>query len=272
MALQLGKASPTHLANDMTLLLNKIERRLGLIPLTPHLPEYLNKEAWANVIETDTLVTFSRYFPNRFRMAINDKTCDKKRDESNVVWYYIKDEVTHGVPILGITDIDWTDTSARNSGLATGVGNGYYAYDIPCIEGTLESIVALQMNADFSSLYNRQIYIDFEYPNRFALKGLGNISYDLNQFIVNVLTQHVSLNTISPTYGEILESLAMSDIAGFLYMNLRYYDGLETVYVNLDLKLSELQEVYNRRENIIEEIKNSYVSAANEYQPMIMSI
>jgi hypothetical protein len=28
-------------ANDMTLLLNKIERRLGLTPIVPNLPEYL---------------------------------------------------------------------------------------------------------------------------------------------------------------------------------------------------------------------------------------
>ena len=57
------------MANDMTLLLNKLERRLGLIPLTKHLPEEYNKEAWANLIQTDTLVTFSRYFPNKVKLS-----------------------------------------------------------------------------------------------------------------------------------------------------------------------------------------------------------
>ena len=35
------------MANDMTDLLNKIEKRLGLTMLVKHLPEELNKGAWA---------------------------------------------------------------------------------------------------------------------------------------------------------------------------------------------------------------------------------
>ena len=55
-------------------------------------------------------------------------------------------------------------------------------------------------------------------------------------------------------------------------MNLRYYDNLETIYVNIDLKLSELQEQANKRDNIIEDIKNSYVSASNSNIPYIWTV
>ena len=47
-------------------------------------------------------------------------------------------------------------------------------------------------------------------------------------------------------------------------MNLRYYDGLETAYVNLDLKLSELQSEADKREGIIDILKESAVSMAND--------
>ena len=57
------------LANDMSALLTKIERRLGLVPLEPHLPENMQKSAWADIIMQDTIVTFSRYFPNQFKMV-----------------------------------------------------------------------------------------------------------------------------------------------------------------------------------------------------------
>ena len=60
------------------------------------------------------------------------------------------------------------------------------------------------------------------------------------------------------------EDLAKADIANFLYMNLRYYDGLETAYVNLDLKLSELQSEADKREGIIDVLKESAVSMAND--------
>lgn len=260
------------LSNDMTLLLNKCENRLGLAPLVPHLPEWANKEKWGQIVMTDTIVTFSRYYPNRLRMIINDTTVDKKMVD-NTMWYYIKDEVLQGAKLLGIMDIDWMDYTTNNSSLgATSMGGGYYYPSFACPTATFENILALQMNADMSSLYNRGLYIDFEYPNRFALKGMGNTNYDLNSFTVILLVQHSSLSTISPTMMETFESLAFADIANFLALNLRYFDGLETVFVNVDLKLSELQDVANKRTDIIEKLENSYVSTSNKNIPYIWTV
>ena len=174
----------TTLNNDMTLLLNKLERRMGLTPLIPHLPEGIQKSDWANVIMSDTIVEFSRYFPNRLKMVINDTTCYKKK-ENNVMWYYIKDEVLQG----------------------------------------------LQMAADFASLYNRGIYIDFEYPNRFALKGLGNVNYDLSSFIVVLLVEHMSLATISPTKMTLFEDLAMADVAMLFVHLAMFVDSRRSCFV-----------------------------------------
>ena len=260
-------------ANDMTLLLNKIERRLGLAPLVPNLPDHLKKEKWADVIKEDTMVTFSRYYPNDLRMVINDETCEKKRDESGTVWYYIKEEVLQGVKLLGIMDIDWQDHTTANSSLgATSIGGGYYYPSFACPVETFNSVVALQGLADIASLYNRGIYIDFEYPNRFCLRGLGNTNYDLEQFVIKLLVQHESLITISPTKMEAFEALAQADVANFLYMNLRYYDGLETTYLNIDLKLSELNDAANKRDNIIDLLKESYVSTSNDNIPYIWTV
>ena len=149
------------LANDMSALLTKIERRLGLTPLLPNLPDYCNKDSWAKIIEDDTLVTFSRYYPNRFKMVINDETTYKKKDDNGVVWYYIKDEILHGTKLLGMLDIDWLDNTAENASLgATSLGGGYYYPSFACPAATFESIIALQTNADFASLYNRGLYIE----------------------------------------------------------------------------------------------------------------
>ena len=123
-----------------------------------------------------------------------------------------------------------------------------------------------------ASLYNRGIYIQFDYPNRFCLRGLGNTNYDLEKFVVKLLVEHKSLITISPTKMETFESLATADVANFLYMNLRYYDGLETTYLNIDLKLSELNDAANKREQIIEYLKDSYVSTSNDNIPYIWTV
>lgn len=262
------------LANDMTALLDKIERRLGLIPLSSHLPEGMQKSDWAKIITEDTLVEFSRFFPNRFKMIINDDTCDKKLDpDTNTMWYYIKDEILQGCKLLGVMDIDWTDTSSANSSLTNGsIGTYYYPSGMPCPVATFESILALQSAADFASLYNRGIVIDFQYPNRFCLKGIGNTNYDLSQFIVILLVEHKSINTISPTMMSIFEQLAQSDVARYLYMNLRYYDNLETAYINIDLKLSELQDEAQKRDTIIEKLDEAHVTPSNSNTPYIWTV
>ena len=257
------------LANDMSTLLGKIERRLGLAPLVPHLPEFVSKEKWAEVIMEDTIVTFSRFYPNKFPFVVDETTCDKKV-ENGTTYYYIKDEILQGVKLLGLMDIDWTDHTAKNSSLgSTSLGGGYFYPSFGCPEATFGSMLTLQMQADVSSLYNRGLFLDFQYPNRFSVKGLGNTNYDLKSFVINLLVEHCSLSTISPTMMNTFEELAQADIAKFLYMNLRYYDGFETAYVNIDLKLSELNDEANKRENIIDKIENSYVSTSNSNIPYI---
>lgn len=103
--------------NNMSALINKIERRLGTKPL--NLPEEISKDKWANVVETDTLITFSRYLPRQWNYMIDPKSHPKKDG------YYLIDEeqIGPGVQILGIRDISWQDftqdslTYQQNMGL-----------------------------------------------------------------------------------------------------------------------------------------------------------
>lgn len=260
------------LANDMSALLKKITNRLGLLPLIPHLPNFVSQEKWCDVIMEDTMETFSRFYPNRFRLVVDETTCDKK-EVDGTTWYYIKDEILQGVKLLGVMDIDWMDHTAKNAGVgATSLGGGYYYPNYMCPAASFESIMSLQMSADFASLYNRNLLIDFQYPNRFCLKGMGNTDYDPKSFVINVLVQHCSLSTISPTKMEVFEELAQADIANFLFMNLRYYDGFETAYVNIDLKLSELQDEANKRKDVVDKLQESYVSTSNDNIPYIMTV
>jgi hypothetical protein len=71
---------------------------------------------------------------------------------------------------------------------------------------------------------------------------------------------------------ETFEALAQADVANFLFMNLRYFDNLDTIFVNVDMKLSDIEQQANRRAEIIDEIKQSYVSASNDNIPYIMTV
>lgn len=257
-------------SNDITDLVNKIERRLGMLALTPHLPKELGKDAWANVIKTDTLKTFSRYFPRKILFVINSQTCNKIT-ENKRTWYVIKDEYLGGQKLLGAYDLSWDDLSSNNISLGQTAGYGYYIPNYGGVDSTYEAFIAQQLSADVASMYNNQMYVDFQYPNRVRIVRAGGVDVNLNEYAIYLLVEHSDLSTISPTKMEIFEQLAQADIANFLYMNLRYVDNLETIYINIDLKLNELNQQGDRRQEILDKIEQSYVSAANDNIPYIMT-
>lgn len=259
-------------ANNFTDLVNKIERRLGLIPLTPHLPEQLNKSHWvSDVIKPDTMVTFSRYFPLKVKFVANDTTCNiVKNPQNNSLEFIIKDEYLGGAKLLGAVDIDWSDTSTNNIGISTN-SYGFYVPNFGGMDATYNAFMANQMSADIASMYNNNIFVDFEYPNKLKFSRAGNINVELRSYAVWLLVEHSNLQTISPTKMETFEALAQADIARYLYMNLRYFDQLDTIYINIDLKLSELEQEAGKRDQIIDDLKNSYVSASNDAIPLLMS-
>ena len=78
--------------------------------------------------------------------------------------------------------------------------------------------------------------------------------------------------TISPTMMETFEKLAQSDVATMLYQQLKFYDGAETVFANLDLKLDDLRNWAEKREDIIRELDEAHVSTANEFSSLIMTV
>lgn len=248
-------------ANQMSMLLDKIERRLGTRQL--NLPDYLQKKEWANIIIQDTLTTFSRYFPNKIRYKVTRS--QKKGD------YYLIDEdlLPDGVIILGVRDLSWDNLTPDNPYIC---GGEYSAFDVFATQYSLDDLAMAQMASNMTSLFNNGLYLDFVPPNKIRIQScLGN-EVNIGNFNIDLLIKHAdNLNTISPTQMETFEELAKADIAMFLYNELKYYEGLETVFSQIDIKLSELQDAASRREDIVQSLKDSYVSAANDNQPLMFT-
>lgn len=251
--------------NRMTDLVNKIERRLGTAPL--NLPAELTKDKWAtSVIEPDTLTTFSRYFPHMIKITLNPE--DKKNG------YYLLDRhVPEGWEILGVKDIIWSDVSNGTVGIQQ--YTGYGIYNILGRSMDMDSIMLAQQYADISSLFNSTIMVDFVPPNmvKIELAMAGNADNLMEYITLGVFVKHpANLMTIAPTKMETFEALATADVATFLYEYLKHYDGIETVYANIDLKLSSLESQSQKRQEIVEFIKENYVNPANDNQPIMFTV
>lgn len=255
-------------ANDMTRLVNKIENRLGIKML--NLPDDICKDKWPEeVIANDTLVTFSRYFPRQFNYLVTPGTHPRKNG------WYILDESIVGpdIKILGVKDINWSDFG--QDALTYHQNMGWGTYDYLMQSYGVEDVALAQMRADHMSLFNNGIFIEFEPPNKFRLQSAtgADMGRSIGKFHIVILLEHrKDLTTISPTQMETFEDLAQADVARFLYRYLIHYDQLELVYSQIDLKLSELETEASKRDDIINTIKEGYVTAANANQPYLITV
>ena len=248
----------------MTKLLNKIERRLGTAQLS--LPEYLQKDKWASeVICNDTLDTFSRYLPHKIPYVIGPE--NKKGP-----YYLIDESICESVTILGAGDINWREWSHHYPGLMYG---GVNSYDMMTSGVDFETFADVQMMADHVSAFSNGIYVEFFPPNRIKLNIVIASSFLTNfqRIPIELYVKHAdNLKTIPPTQMETFERLAIADVATFIYEQLKMYDQLETVYANVDLKLASLEEKARERQQIVDELQQNFVSAANRNQPIMLTV
>lgn len=254
--------------NKMNLLLNKIERRLGTKPL--FLPEEVAKDTWVEeIIEPDTLMTFSRYFPYMVRIKLDPKNSLKKDG-----YYIINTDVVGGQEILGVKDLGWDELANENS-MVSQAGIGMYDYLSAYNNYSCDDVMLLQARADITSMFNNSIFVDFKEPNRVRLQSVtnGNITDSLGVIPLDLLVCHPSnLMTISPTKMEVFENLATADVASTLVPYLKHYDNLETVFANVNYGLDTMEQWAGRREEFVNELKESYVGAANESAPLMYCV
>lgn len=255
--------------NKMNNLLNKIERRLGTKPLM--LPSDISKDRWVeDVIVPDTLLTFSRYFPHMVRVQI-DTNSNSKKDG----YYIINTDMLGGAEILGVKDIAWDVYGREDGGMAQQSGIGYYDYMSAYNNYSMDDVMLLQARADMTSIFNNSIFVDFRFPNMVRLQSAthGDITGGLGTIPLDIFVVHPSnLSTIPPTQMELMENLATSDVASYLVAYLQHYDGLETVFAGVDLKLSYIENWAGRRDDYINTLKEGYVNPANTNQPIMYCV
>lgn len=252
--------------NKQTSLVNKIERRLGTAML--NLPDALNKDAWMDkVISNETLDTFSRYFPHKMTYYLT-------RDRRKGPYYLIDENLCASQEILGVGDINWHLLSKCTP--AFGFGSGFLStFDMFTTGLNIEDIAMQQQLVDHASIYKCGIYVEYEPPNMIRLES--NLSNNMLEMLKSIpITLYIkhskNLMTIEPTKMELFEQLATCDVAIFVYQNIKYFDQVQTAFAETDLKLDVLQDWMNKREEIVNKLEESYVTAANRNQPIIVSI
>ena len=252
-----------HNNNQMTIILNRIERQLGLSVLP--LPDGLKKDDWARIIIEDTIPVFSQYFPYEV-ITLIDPTLSKDG------YAFIDQNLPEGARILGVRDISWE--SYRSDPRVDRYGMSVYSQDFLSREYAVDDIALTVTGNDLMSLFQNGIFIEFLYPNKIKLTSVNGFPVSqYRPFPLKILIEHLpNLSSLSPTYMETFIKLAKCDIALAIWNVLKYYDNMDTSYATLALQLDTLQENANARSDVIRELEEAHVTTANEHQPIMMTV
>jgi hypothetical protein len=173
-----------------------------------------------------------------------------------------------GLTLISIADINWAQFSHYATGeMSLGVG----IYDYVGNNFSLDDVGLLQMRADHTSVFCNTIFLQVQRPNRVRFQTVNN--RDITKFIsiipVDIMVKNYDdLSTISPGMSEDFDDLACCDIALFLYNQLKFFDGIETVFTNVDLHMDELRDWAGKRADVIQRLRDNNVSASSNYNFM----
>lgn len=255
----------------MSVLLNKIEMKLGTKAI--NLPSDIAKNTWGDPetgpISLMTIPDFSHLYPAKITVSL-DNAAKKGR-------YYILDEcvgISEGTKIIGVRDVNW-EGYENNASNVLNQGYGMYSLyqDNYSVEDMMMQGAVNNLMSAFSTA--NSIFVDFKEPNLICLKSVtgADISRYAVQYPVDIFIEHpLNLSTIPVSQMYWFTKLALCDVASYLYEYLKYYDGIQTLFADVDLKLDSIKSIADERESVYQTLDDQHVSAANANQPLMFTI
>lgn len=262
--------------NNISRIIDKISNRLGIELLMDKLPRNIDKYKWVDIIQNEVLDLYSRAYPHLIKYDFNPTRDYNPKTGTYTVNKEFLDKSS--IVLLGVKGFskEQRSTGLFPSGLIYDryANNNLYPDCCSGYNGGIDTSLNLSMAMTQMSYFKDPLIVDFYPPNSFRIT---NIDYTdmLNNRIVEIelLTIHPkSLFTLSQTQLTLFENLATAKIAEFLYGNLKYYEGIESGYQAIDLKLDTIQEWMGRSEDIINQIYETFVSLSNKNQDLFYII
>jgi len=217
-----------------TTLLRHIKAQLGAT--TRPLP-FSDKDI-LEVVEEETLPTFSKYYPYMYPIMVDPKTDALESDTFKSVF----NMNTNGLEVLGVKG------TYRTDGMASDARYPYY---------NTNNIFDIAIANNYLSMTQVSDTFAFYPPN---IIELFPKMYDTRPFMVIVKCVHLpSYQSIPVKLKDQFFDLATLDIKIAFYEPLKHYDQLNTPFGTIDLKLGDLENAKSDRAELLEKFRSMYL-------------
>lgn len=228
---------------NTTTVLRHIKRKIG----ASHFPVPVDDDEIIEIIEQETLPTFSTYFPYFYNMKVNPKT----QSTGEPGCYFIEDN-DMDIEVIGIAQV-YRDTSTQYDYLESEKYN---------VSRYTNDFFGSQVLADFTSAVEVPQTFNFHPPN--VLEVFPKNSLYNTPFFVKVKAIHPShLGTISMSLRDEFLKLALYDVQISMYHILKFYEGMGTGVGNIALKTEEFEAADANRKELLETWSTKYLKESN---------
>lgn len=262
-------------SNNISRIIKKISNRLGLEIMMDKFPENIDKYKWVEIIQNEVIELYSRYYPHKINYKFNPVS---DYNPKNKLYTINKEFISKSdIKILSVKGLgeSYKQTGLFPSGL---VYDRYNGGDVGCCYDSMsrvDSFINLSQTMTERSYFKDPMIVEFYPPNSFRITNVDYSDLLSNRapFDIELLVVHPkSLFTLSQTQLTLFEDLCTCKIAEFLYGHLKYYEGIESGYQTIDLKLDTIQDWMNKTEDILNIINESYVSMTNKNESLFYII
>ena len=228
--------------------IKRIKRDIGLYGIA--LPIENLDELILEILQDTTLPVFSIYCPMEeiVPLDIHQFIKGNKDRGENCDLFILPDNLFIGRELLYVKDIQYNESYLKNSYIPTS-----FSVQTPDLIENLMLTNAMKPIADTTV---KRITFHYQHPRKVYI-------YDTlvsSQLILKVAFQHdSSFQSITPTSAESFFKLAELDVKDGLYQTVKHYDGIETAYGRIELKIDDWANAKQEREELIKEWDDSFL-------------
>lgn len=233
---------------NKNILIRRIKRDIGIYGIA--LPIENVDQYIMEILEDTTVPVFSNYCPTVETVQIDIHDLEKQpRIASACDLYVIPDSLLVGRELLYVLDVKYDESYLRESYHPT-----YFGGDEGL--GLLGDMMIGNVSKNITDTIINSITFKYEFPRKLYIFD----SLMSSKIMLELGFQHdKNLQSISPTQAESFFKLALLDVKAGLYNTIKHYDGLETAYGRIELKIDDWQSAPSDRKDLLAEWDETYL-------------
>lgn len=234
---------------DVNKMIRRIKRDIGIYGIA--LPIDNLDQFILEILEDTTVPVFSLYCPREDILTLDIHNCvpgGEYGTGESCDLYILPDWVfSGGRKVLSVKRIEYADDLMSRNYYPTGRGTIY---------NNLEDVMLANANKPIVDLSIAKITFKYVHPRKVYIYD----SLVSTKLRLTILCEHdPSLQSITPTSAESFFKLAELDIKAGLYQTVKHYDGIETSYGRIELKIDDWQNAKQERDDMLKDWDDSYL-------------